>query len=218
MFAHPTFRLGAETFKAAALSAFVLLALHTPASSAAPMQPAADFAPVWRTDATGTRTEIKPLLNLVPGGQAKSVKLTGLVKNQFFDFGVRSDDVISRADLELSFTASPSVLDTTSQLNIYLNGQLQQTAVLTKDMIGKPSKLVFSLNPKSMQTMNQVSIEFVGHIQSTCENPADDALWLNINAQSRLVLEKQRIRLGSDMGKLPAPFIDTDARAASHNP
>lgn len=86
-----------------------------------------------------------------------------------------------------------------SQLNIYLNGQLQQTAVLTKDMIGKPSKLVFSLNPKSMQTMNQVSIEFVGHIQSTCENPADDALWLNINAQSRLVLEKQRIRLGSDM-------------------
>ena len=57
--------------------------------------------------------------------------------------------------------------------------------------------------------MNQVSIEFVGHIQSTCENPADDALWLNINAQSRLVLEKQRIRLGSDMGKLPAPFIDT---------
>ena len=209
MFAHPTFRLGAETFKAAALSAFVLLALHTPAPSAAPMQPAADFAPVWRTDATGTRTEIKPLLNLVPGGQAKSVKLTGLVKNQFFDFGVRSDDVISRADLELSFTASPSVLDTTSQLNIYLNGQLQQTAVLTKDMIGKPSKLVFSLNPKSMQTMNQVSIEFVGHIQSTCENPADDALWLNINAQSRLVLEKQRIRLGSDMGKLPAPFIDT---------
>ena len=79
MFAHPTFRLGAETFKAAALSAFVLLALHTPAPSAAPMQPAADFAPVWRTDATGTRTEIKPLLNLVPGGQAKSVKLTGLV-------------------------------------------------------------------------------------------------------------------------------------------
>ena len=72
MFAHPTFRLGAETFKAAALSAFVLLALHTPAPSAAPMQPAADFAPVWRTDATGTRTEIKPLLNLVPGGQAKS--------------------------------------------------------------------------------------------------------------------------------------------------
>lgn len=96
MFAHPTFRQGAETFKAAALSAFVLLALHTPAPSAAPMQPAADFAPVWRTDATGTRTEIKPLLNLVPGGQAKSVKLTGLVKNQFFDFGVRSDDVISQ--------------------------------------------------------------------------------------------------------------------------
>ena len=58
-----------------------------------------------------------------------------------------------------------------------------------------------------MQTMNQVSIEFVGHIQSTCENPADDALWLNINAQSRLVLEKQRIRLGSDMGKLPAPLL-----------
>ncbi|WP_337542050.1 hypothetical protein, partial [Sutterella wadsworthensis] len=39
MFAHPSFRQGAETFKAAALSAFVLLALHTPAPSAAPMQP-----------------------------------------------------------------------------------------------------------------------------------------------------------------------------------
>ena len=177
------------------------------------MQPAADVAPVWRTDATGTRTEVKPLLSLVPGGQTKSVKLTGLVKSGYFDFGVRADDVVSRAELDLAFTASPSVLPTSSQLNIYLNGQLQETVVLTKDMIGRPSKLSFTLNPKTMQTMNQIIVEFVGHIQSTCENPANDSLWLNVSAQSRLVLEKQRIRLGNDVGKLPAPFVDTAENA-----
>ena len=69
-------RCAGPLLKAAALAAIALSPLESPLL-AAPMQPAADVAPVWRTDATGTRTEVKPLLSLVPRGQSKSVKRTG---------------------------------------------------------------------------------------------------------------------------------------------
>lgn len=186
-------------------------------ASAAPAQTASP-QPVWRTDVTGSRIEKKSLIGLVPGGMARSVRLTGLVKTQFFDFGVRSDDVVSRAAVDLAFTTSASVLPTVSQLNFYLNGELQQSFTLEKEMIGSPAKLSVALNPKSIRTQNQITIEFIGHVKSVCENPADDSLWLEVGAQSRLVLEKSRIRLGNDIAKLPAPFVDAASGDATHLP
>ena len=73
------------------------------------MKSVSQLQPVWRTDVTGSRTEVVPLMKLVPGGSAAAVKLTGLSRVQAFDFGVRRDEVVSEATLDLSFTPSPAL-------------------------------------------------------------------------------------------------------------
>ena len=85
-------------------------------------------------------------------------------------------------------------------------------------MIGAPAKLSVPLNPKALNSRNQISIEFIGHIKSVCENPADESLWLDISNESTLVLEKSRIRLANDMTKLPAPFVDMNTMQATKLP
>ncbi|MBS5218271.1 MAG: cellulose biosynthesis cyclic di-GMP-binding regulatory protein BcsB, partial [Sutterella wadsworthensis] len=188
------------------------------AAAAAPAQTQEPPQPVWRTDVAGSRIEKASLIGLVLGGQARSVRLSGLSRTQFFDFGVRADEVVSRASLDLAFTVSASVLPQVSQLNFFVNGVLQQSVNLTKEMIGTPAKLSVPLNPKALNSRNQISIEFIGHIKSVCENPADESLWLDISNESTLVLEKSSIRLANDMTKLPLPFVDTNTMEATKLP
>ena len=106
-------------------------------------------APVWRTDATASVTESHDLIRLVPGGLTTAVKLTGAMPTQYFDFGVRADEIVSKATLDLSFTPSPSLIPGTSQLNVYLNGELQGVTAITKEMLGKPIEIKYQHDPNS---------------------------------------------------------------------
>ena len=81
----------------ACLIALAAAALGIPGAHAAPGDAQGTPQPVWRTDVAGSRIEKTPLIGLVPGGQARSVRLSGLTRTQFFDFGVRADEVVSRA-------------------------------------------------------------------------------------------------------------------------
>ena len=157
------------------------------------MKSVSQLQPVWRTDVTGSRTEVVPLMKLVPGGSAAAVKLTGLSRVQAFDFGVRRDEVVSEATLDLSFTPSPALAPSGSQINFYLNGRLQRSVPISASMVGKPSQLTLKLSPKVIESVNQLTVEFIGHTPSVCENPADAAIWLDIAAESRLTLVKQRV-------------------------
>ena len=90
-------------FRVTALAASLTLALGL----AEPVFAADTPAPVWRTDATASVTESHDLIRLVPGGLATAVKLTGSMPTQYFDFGVRADEIVSKATLDLTFTPSP---------------------------------------------------------------------------------------------------------------
>ena len=199
--------------RASVLACSALLALGL--AGAAPAAEPAVPAPVWRTDATAGITQSLDLIGLVPGGQATAVKLTGATPTQYFDFGVRADEIVSSAVLELDFTASPSLLPSTSQINVFLNGELQSSQALTKDTIGKPSHISVPLNAKAMKSRNQVAIEFVGHYQIVCENESNKALWLDIAPTSRLTLAKQNLRLSNDLAQLPLPFVDAATNEAT---
>lgn len=195
-----------------------MLALAGPVAGAAPAAQGAALAPVWRTDVTGTATVRLPLLSLVPGGAARSARLTGLARTQYFDFGVRPDEVVTQASLDLSFTVSAAVLPTVSQVNVRLNGELQRSVTLDAAMIGSPAGVTVPLDPKAIRTRNQLSVEFIGHVRSTCENASDPSIWLEIGPAGRLVLEKSAVRVGNDLTLLPEPFVDTATNARTRLP
>lgn len=165
-------------------------------------------APVWRTDLTGGETSTYALSDLAPGMAGKPIKLTGSNNSGYFDFTVKSDEVVSSGELTLNFTVSPSMLANVTQLNVFLNGELQETTALTAKQIGKPQSLVFKLASKSFRTgANQLRVEFVGHYQTVCENASNPSLWMDIAPESELALEKSFVRLPNDLSQFPEPFI-----------
>lgn len=165
-------------------------------------------APVWRTDLTGGETTTYALSDLAPGMAGKPIKLTGSNNSGYFDFTVKPDEVVMGGELTLNFTVSPSMLANVTQLNIFLNGELQETAALSAKQIGKPQSLVFNLGSKSFRTgQNQVRVEFVGHYQTVCENASNPSLWMDIAPESELALNKAFVRLPNDLSQFPAPFI-----------
>lgn len=172
----------------------------------------------WRTDVIAVNTDAVNLMSLVPGGRTTAVKLTGANPIQYFDMGVKSDEMVSKLTLELDFTPSPSLLPGTSQINVYLNGELQSTNALAKDAPGKASHLSIALNPKALKDQNQIAIELVGHYRLVCENEASSAVWLDIGPTSTLNVEKQLLRLGNDLSQLPKPFVDTAVNTAATVP
>ena len=170
---------------------------------------ASSVAPVWRTDVTGSFTQQSSLLKLVPGGQAKNIRLTGINNTQYLDFGVRADEIVSSATMDLAFTASPALIPVRSQINVYLNSQLQQSVPVTPEALGKLYRTKVTLDPKQIKSNNQITLEFVGHYQNICERPSSETLWLDVDAKSLLSLVKQKVKIANDLARWPAPFIDT---------
>ncbi len=196
------------------LTSALITAVATMPAAAAPEEP----APVWRSDVTGSYMTKIPLLGLVPGGQVKTIHLTGLNNTQYFDFGVHDDDLVSEVRLSVNFTASPALIPVRSQINIYLNGQLQQSVPIMAETIGKTGTVEVLLDPKLVKRTNQIAFEFVGHYQTICETPTSETLWVDINAPSQLTLQKQKIKLSNDLARLPAPFVDVSTIASSTVP
>lgn len=178
----------------------------------------ASAEPVWKHDLTVNSNDSTALISLVPGGQTQSVKLTGMNNIQFFDFGVRSDEIVSEAVVNLDFTVSPSLIANYSQINVYLNDQLQQSLTLDREWLGKPTRRAVVLDVKQLKSINRLSVELIGHYQTICENPANAVLWTTINPSSQLTLSKHKLRLGNDLARFPAPFIDQSVNTLTQLP
>lgn len=66
-----------------------------------------------------------------------ALHLTGVNPDGYLEFGVRSDEYVSKATLDLEFTPSPSLLPVESHLNVYLNDELMGVITLKQEDLGK---------------------------------------------------------------------------------
>lgn len=66
-----------------------------------------------------------------------SMVLRGINPNGSIEFGMRSDEVVTKAMLNLEYTPSPSLLPVQSQLKVYLNDELMGVLPVTKEQLGK---------------------------------------------------------------------------------
>ncbi len=100
-----------------------------------------------------------------------SMVLRGINPNGSIEFGMRSDEVVTKAMLNLEYTPSPSLLPVQSQLKVYLNDELMGVLPVTKEQLGKKTLAQMPINPLFITDFNRVRLEFVGHYQDVCENP-----------------------------------------------
>lgn len=178
-------------------------AASTPAAEAtvelAPAAPAVQpNAPV--RDVSYTFAKIAP----PPGAFA----LRGTNPEGVIEFGVRSDEVVTHAMLNLEFTPSPSLIPVESQVKIFLNDELMGVTAITKDQLGKPTRIQLPIDPLYISDFNRLRLVFIGHYQNICENPASNTLWLDISKSSSLDLRYQSLSVKNDLSHFPEPFFD----------
>ncbi len=137
-----------------------------------------------------------------------SMTLRGTEPSSQIEFGVRSDEVVTRALLNLSYRPSPALIPTLSQLKVYLNDELVGLITLTAEQLGKENQTQISIDPRFISDFNRVRLELVGHYANVCENPANSTIWLDIGKQSQLDLTLQKLPLKNDLSHFPEPFFD----------
>jgi hypothetical protein len=134
--------------------------------------------------------------------------LRGVQPEGQIEFGVRSDEVVSQAQLNLEFTPSPSLIPVESHLKVYLNDQLMGVATITKEQLGKSNHIQMDIDPRYITDFNRLRLVFIGHYQNICENPANSTIWLDIGKASSLNLRYQTLPLQNDLSHFPEPFFD----------
>ncbi|HBY0626752.1 TPA: cellulose synthase regulator BcsB, partial [Klebsiella pneumoniae] len=132
-----------------------------------------------------------------------SMVLRGINPNGGIEFGMRSDEVVSKAMLNLEYTPSPSLLPVQSQLKVYLNDELMDVLPVTKEQLGKKTLAQVPINPLFITDFNRVRLEFVGHYRDVCENPASSTLWLDVGRNSSLQMTYQPLALKNDLSAFP---------------
>ncbi len=134
--------------------------------------------------------------------------ITGLNPENRIEFTVRKDELVSQAQLNLQFTPSPSLIPIQSQLKVYLNEELMQVISLTADQLGKSNQVVVPIDPRYINDFNRLRLQFIGHYEAVCENPANSTLWLDISKSSVLDLTIQTLPLKNNLSHFPEPFFD----------
>ncbi|HCR9769148.1 TPA: cellulose biosynthesis cyclic di-GMP-binding regulatory protein BcsB [Citrobacter koseri] len=197
-------------------------------------QPLINAEPAQTPIAPAPETAEQPVGQVMPGvpgadapvvaqnGPSRDVKLTfaqiapppgsmvlrGVNPNGSIEFGMRSDEVVSKAMLNLEYTPSPSLLPIQSQLKVYLNDELMGVLPVTKEQLGKKTLAQMPINPLFITDFNRVRLEFVGHYRDVCENPASSTLWLDVGRSSVLDLTYQTLPVKNDLSHFPVPFFD----------
>lgn len=201
------------------LSWFTALLLGTATVAQAVPQPAAPVAPQ-----AAVQTAL-PVANdlLMPNAPLRasqllfnqvapppgSMTLRGTVPTSQIEFGVRSDEVVTRALLTLNYRPSPALIPTLSQLKVYLNDELVSLITLTADQLGKENQAQLAIDPRFIGDFNRIRLELVGHYANVCENPANSTIWLDIGKESKLDLTLQKLPLKNDLSHFPEPFFDS---------
>ncbi|MBB1202156.1 cellulose biosynthesis cyclic di-GMP-binding regulatory protein BcsB [Enterobacteriaceae bacterium 89] len=137
-----------------------------------------------------------------------SMVLRGANPTGSVEFGTRSDEVVSKAMLNLVYTPSPSLLPVQSQLKVYLNDELMGVLPVTKEQLGKKVMAQVPVDPLYITDLNRVRLEFVGHYRDVCENPASTTLWLDVARNTSLDLTFQQLDVKNDLSHFPVPFFD----------
>lgn len=170
----------------------------------------ADSAPSATTAAVAPHTETvrQTSLSFRDLGFYNATQLKGTNGKMTLPFGVRLDEVVTKARLHLDFTWSPALLPALSHLKIMLNGEVVATVPLPQEQAGTEVVRDIDIDPRFFTDYNQLSINFIGHYTMECEDAMHSSLWASISSSSRLDLSLKPLDLHDDLALLPAPFFD----------
>ncbi|MET0375207.1 MAG: UDP-forming cellulose synthase catalytic subunit, partial [Rhizorhabdus sp.] len=140
---------------------------------------------------------------------ASPVRLQGTHGEIAIPFGMRADQVVTGANLTLTFAYSPALLGDLSQLVVLLNGEVARTIPLDPASASGQALTIPLDSALFLPGSNQLNLRFLGHYARDCEDPFHSSLWATVsNVRSYFDVQTQTLPLAPDLARLPAPFFD----------
>lgn len=140
-------------------------------------------------------------------GALESVRLQGVDARYSVPFSVRTDQVISKASLNLNFAHSKALIYRLSALNVLVNNELVESIPLNNTTADGVNREI-SIDPRLFVDYNQVTFQFVGHYTLDCEDQLNTALWALISNKSSLQFTAESLSVANELALLPTPFFD----------
>ena len=187
-------------FSKSLFASLALLAVACAQAAPAPVTPPLaqeQKAPSWATARTFEQL-----------GRSADSLLLGIHNSDQIEFTLRRDRIASDARLKLEYTPSPALLPTLSHMRVYLNDTLMSVVPIEKEQLGRKTTQQIALDPRLVTDFNRVRLEFVGHYTDMCEDPANNALWVNVSRASQVSLQEQALATQNDLAFFPRPFFD----------
>jgi cellulose synthase (UDP-forming) len=207
--AEPALRARARIRKiAAVLLGLAVLSPGCLRAQPAPNPPLPSLVAAPPPDAVGAPHPTTRVLTLTLKqlGAPGPLALRGTSELQGVQFGVRADEVVTAAQLNLTGAMSPRLIPQFSDDTVTLNEQYVGT--IPVDPRNPAFALVMPINPVFFQGDNRLNFSFSGRYTPICNDPLSGLLWSTIDDSSTLVLTLERLPPQRDLSRLPLPFFD----------
>jgi cellulose synthase (UDP-forming) len=185
----------------------------TPGSAAAAPLPPPGSAPVVAAppiptvaDAAGRSGVRRVVYNLRQLGASGPLALRGTSQLQGVEFGIRSDEVVTAAQISLTGAASSSLIPELSNITVTLNEQYVGTVPISRDQ--QNLQIDMPVSPVFFQDNNRLNFRFTGRYTQECNDPLSGLLWATVYDSSTLTLMLERLPPQRDLARLPLPFFD----------
>ncbi len=186
-----------------------------PAPSNAPPLPADTSTPAAAPRATptsftpsGPTAQTRQLvLTLHQLGAFGPLTLRGTSELQGVQFGIRADEVVTGATLNLSGAMSPALIPEFSNVTVTLNEQYVGTIPVNRDQ-PRFENFELPVSPVFFQDNNRLNFRFTGRYTPECNDPLSGLLWSTISDTSTMTLTLERLPPQRDLSRLPLPFFD----------
>ncbi|WP_347557274.1 cellulose biosynthesis cyclic di-GMP-binding regulatory protein BcsB [Robbsia sp. KACC 23696] len=173
---------------------------------AAPSAPTvAAAAPVSNASTGPTTTTTYSLQQL---GAQYALNLRGVDGSNTVPVGIRDDQVVSGARLNLRYAYSPALLPDLSHINVLINDQVAASIPVPKDTAGMSLEKTITLPPYLFTSNSKLRLQLIGHYTMQCEDPLHSSLWANLSNLSTLSIDTQPLTQANDLARLPEPFFD----------
>jgi cellulose synthase operon protein B len=162
-------------------------------------------APSATTAAAPSSTATYSLQQL---GAQYALNLRGVDGSNTVPVGVRDDQVVTGARLNLRYAYSPALLPDLSHINVLVNDQVAASIAVPKDTSGTSLQRTIALPPYLFTSNSRLRLQLIGHYTTQCEDPLHSSLWANISNLSTLSIDTQPLAQANDLARLPKPFFD----------
>ncbi len=168
-----------------------------------PVAETAEPAPRPPSGFAETRT-----LSFADLGVERPLKLRGGNSQDDVWFHVRADRIVKQGELRLQYSIASELLEDFTDVAITLNGQPVATIPITPENVDRPLVDVFAIDRLNFSDLNQLAFRLVPRDEENCEKLDTEAISVEIQPRSEIVLHMNPLDLINDLALFPVPFYD----------